>query len=183
MATAIVLGTLLTLPASRPANALSDNQFDCRQETTVASSSVFTKPKELVYLVSTEGGSYRIRLTIASNQPPTWINPTFTALIGIHRLPDNWDSYGSKKVNREIISRSLFVLERIMDEASPAPSIVPLGDGGIQFEWHRKQQDLEITFTADDTPQYFYQNRATGMEQLGSARDVMNLTQLLRNIA
>jgi hypothetical protein len=70
-----------------------------------------------------------------------------------------------------------------MDGASPAPSIVPLGDGGIQFEWHRKQQDLEITFAADDTPQFFYQNRATGVEQIGLASDVTNLAQLLRNIA
>jgi hypothetical protein len=180
---AFALGISLALPASRPAKALSDNLFDCRRETTVASSSVFAKPKEMVCMISTEGSSYRIRLTISSDQPPAWVNPTFTAIIGIHRLADNWDSYGGKKVNRNLIGQSLSVLELIMDGASPAPSIVPLGDGGIQIEWHRKQQDLEITFAADDTPQYFYQNRATGVEQMGFASDVTNLTQLLRNIA
>jgi len=70
-----------------------------------------------------------------------------------------------------------------MEAASPAPSVVPLGDGGLQLEWHRKQQDLEITFAADDAPQFFYRNRAIGVEQDGYADDVIKLTQLLRKIA
>lgn len=180
---AIALGAFLALPASRPAKALSDNQFDCRRETTIASSSVFAKPKELVYSVSTEGGSYRIRLTISTDQPPAWVNPTFTSIIGIHRLPDNWDSYGGKRIKSDLVSQSLSFLGLIMNTDSPAPSVVPLGDGGLQLEWHRKQQDLEITFAADNNPQFFYQNRITGVEQIGFANDVTNLTQLLRNIA
>jgi hypothetical protein len=70
-----------------------------------------------------------------------------------------------------------------MEDSSPAPAVVPLGDGGLQLEWHRKQQDLEVVFPADDTPQFFYQNRSTGVEQEGFACDVLNLAQLLRKIA
>jgi hypothetical protein len=104
-------------------------------------------------------------------------------IMGIQTLPENWDSYGGKKTNLDLISRSLSVLGCIMEAASPAPSVVPLGDGGLQLEWHRKQQDLEITFAADDAPQFFYRNRAIGVEQDGYADDVIKLTQLLRKIA
>jgi hypothetical protein len=70
-----------------------------------------------------------------------------------------------------------------MEPATPAPSVVPLADGGLQLEWHRKQQDLEVAFPTDDPPQFFYQNRTTGASQEGFANDVSNLAQLLRNIA
>ncbi|MFY9855315.1 MAG: hypothetical protein WAK26_15700 [Terracidiphilus sp.] len=103
--------------------------------------------------------------------------------MGIQTLPENWDSYGGKKVNRDLISQSLSVLGLIMDVASPAPSVVPLGDGGLQLEWHRNQQDLEITFPADESPQFFYLNRSTGVGQEGFASDVASLAQLIRNIA
>ena len=49
---------------------LSDDQFECRRETTVvASTAAFGKPKELVYVISSEESSYRVRLTISSGQP------------------------------------------------------------------------------------------------------------------
>ncbi len=171
------------LSAHRPVKGLTDSQFGLRQEASVASLAAFTRPRELVFVVPSDGSSYKILLPMDSNQLPAWVKPTISAFIGIQSLPDNWDSYEGKKVSRENIVRSLFVLERIMDEASPVPSIVPLGDGGVQIEWHRKQQDLEITFAADDTPQFFYQNRATGVEQIGFTSEFANLARLLRNLA
>jgi hypothetical protein len=98
-------------------------------------------------------------------------------------LPDNWDSYGGKKINRDVIVQSLSVLQLIMEATSPAPSVVPLGNGGLQLEWHRKLQDLEIVFPSDDAPQFIYQNGATGAQQEGSTNNIATLVQLLRNIS
>ena len=97
-------------------------------------------------------------------------------------LPDNWDSYGGRKINRDIISQSLSVLALIMEATSPPPSVVPMGNGGLQLEWHRKQQDLEIVFPSDEAPQFFYQDRTTGGQQEGSTNNITTLVQLLRNI-
>ena len=83
----------------------------------------------------------------------------------------------------DLMNQSLSVLGSIMGATSPAPSVVPLGDGGLQLEWHRNQQDLEVVFAAEDAPRFFYQNRATGVGQEGFASDFMNLVQLLRGIA
>jgi hypothetical protein len=61
--------------------------------------------------------------------------------------------------------------------------VVPMGDGGIQIEWHRRQQDLEIVFPADEAPRFYYRNRATGAEQEGFANEIAPLTRLLSDLA
>jgi hypothetical protein len=171
----------IALPVFRPATALTENQFESRWEFPVASLAALTKPKELAYVVSSKGSTYTIVVT--TGRIPGWVEPTISAFVGIQSLTENWDSYGGREINRDLISQSLSVLGLIMAEASPAPSVVPLGDGGLQLEWHRKQQDLEIAFPADDIPQFFYKNRAAEVEQEGFASDVMSLVQLLHNIA
>ncbi|MGD0292249.1 MAG: hypothetical protein ABSB30_00170 [Terracidiphilus sp.] len=180
---AVALEYSPTQPMYRPSKALTDNQFESRRETSVASSAAFTKPRELAFVIPSEGRAQRILVTLTTDQLPTWVKPTISAIMGVQTLPENWDSYGAKKIKSDLFSQSLSFLGLIMDTTSPAPSVVPLGDGGLQLEWHRKQQDLEIAFPADDTPQFFYQNKTTGVEQEGSASDVANLAQLLRNIA
>jgi hypothetical protein len=171
----------LALPAFRPATALTDNQFESRSEFPVASLAALTKPKERAFVVSSRGNTYRI---VVTTEPiPAWVEPTISAFIAVQTLPDNWDSYRGKKINRDLMNQSLSVLGSIMGATSPAPSVVPLGDGGLQLEWHRNQQDLEVVFAAEDAPRFFYQNRATGVGQEGFASDFMNLVQLLRGIA
>jgi hypothetical protein len=101
----------------------------------------------------------------------------------VRSLPENWDLYGGKTVGSDVVVESLSILGQIMDAASPAPSVVPLGDGGLQLEWHRNQQDLEIVFPSDDVPQFYYRDRRAGIEQDGLASDFSNLARLLRGIA
>lgn len=173
----------LVWPAFRPATALTENQFEPQFESFVASSAALTRPREQALVFPSKGSAYRIVVTTNQVPTPAWVEPTMSAFVGVQMLPDNWDSYGGRKTNRDIISQSLSVLALIMQATSPAPSVVPLRDGGIQLEWHRKQQDLEIAFPADAKPEFLYQNRGTGEEQEGQASDVMALAQLLRNIA
>ena len=144
----------LVLPAFQPAAALTDDQFEPRWDHSAASLAALTKPKARVGVFPSKGNAYRIVVTTSQMPTPVWIEPTISAFIGIQALPDNWDSYGARKVNRDLISQSLAILESIMEATSPAPSVVPLAGGGLQLEWHRKQQDLEIAFSVDAPPQY-----------------------------
>jgi len=122
------------------------------------------------------------RVVLKSAFVPDWFEPTIIGFLGIKGLSHDWNSYGGKPVNRDLINGALFVLGQIMQANSPAPSVVPMGDGGIQIEWHRKQQDLEILFPADEAPQFRYVNRATGLEFEGFANETPTLTQLLINL-
>jgi hypothetical protein len=111
------------------------------------------------------------------------VKPTISAFIGIQNLRENWNSYGGKSINNDLIQQALSVLGTIMQASSPAPSVVPMGDGGLQIEWHKRQQDLEIVFPADEAPQFYYRNRATGVEREGFANELAGLTELLGDLA
>lgn len=171
----------IALPLFQPTTGLTGDQFETRWEQSAASSAALTKPKERAFLVASVRSNYRVVVT--TERPPAWVGPTISGFIAIQTLPDNWDSYAGKKICRDLISRSLDTLGLIMEEWSPAPSVVPLGDGGVQLEWHRKQQDLEIAFTSDDAPEFFYANLATGVQDEGFASDLVRLSRLLRSMA
>jgi hypothetical protein len=179
---------MATLPLRNPLAtvALTRSQFKSRWEYPVVSSAAFPDLNEQEFTFSAPVGSYRVwvRDFVASmNTLPAWVRPTISAFVGIQNLAENWDSYGGKAMNRDLIKQSLYTLGLIMQADSPAPSVVPLGDGGIQIEWHRRQQDLEIIFSADEAPQFYYKNRLTGMERQGSANEIANLTRLLSDLA
>jgi hypothetical protein len=114
---------------------------------------------------------------------PAWIEPTVTALLDLQALPENWDSYGAPSIKKSLIEKVLQTLTNVMDEKSPVPSVVPLNDGGIQLEWHRHRQDLEIAFPVDDAPQFFYCNRETGEEAEGRPTRVSLIGKFVRDLA
>lgn len=139
-----------------------------------------TEPRKRTLRIPAKDGAFTISLNAAAL--PAWIEPTIEAFAKIQNLQDNWDSYGGKAVNPDTLQQSLAVLAQIMRTNSPAPSIVPLGDGGIQVEWHRKQQDLEIVFAVDERPQYYYTNQASNAENNGSVDDVNALIRILSGL-
>jgi hypothetical protein len=169
-----------TLQGPASSAALTENQFASRRGY-VASSAALTEPREEEFTISSGGSAYRIVLRDASL--PAWVEPTIFAFIGIQNLGENWNSYGGKPINTDLIKQALSVLGSIMQANSPAPSVVPIGDGGLQIEWHRKQQDLEIVFPSDEVPQFYYRNRATGAGQEGFLNELPDLTRLLGDLA
>jgi hypothetical protein len=182
---------MATLPLRKPLAtiALTGSQFTSRWEYPVVSSAAFPDPNEQEFTLSVPASKYRVVLSRDFALPtrtktlPAWVEPTVSALVGIQSLSENWDSYGGKPISLDLINQSLFTLRQIMQADSPAPSVVPLGDGGIQVEWHRRQQDLEIVFAADEAPQFYYTNRLTGLEQQGFSNEIEKLTRLLIDLA
>jgi hypothetical protein len=180
----------IALPLFQPTTALTGDQFESRWDHPATSSAALSKPKVRQYKFPYGNSAFRVVVTesvvpaaLVENTLPTWVGPTISAFMGVQSLPENWDSYGGKRVDSHVVAQSLSILGLIMDSASPAPSVVPLGDGGLQLEWHRNQQDLEIVFPSGDLPQFYYRDRRAGAEQDGPAGDVSNLARLLRAIA
>jgi hypothetical protein len=143
-----------------PTRTLTESLFAPRRENPEASSAAFTPP-----------------------QRPEWFEPLLVAFSSLRLLSDNWDSYGGKKTSFDQIRLAFSIVRQVMPFNAPVPSVVPLGDGGLQLEWHRKQQDLEIVFPADSAPTFYYVNRSTGAEEDGYATDVMKLAKLVGDIA
>lgn len=117
------------------------------------------------------------------DQPlPTWFDSVMQGFADLTTLEPNWDSYHGKAIDMSTINRAMALLDVLLGPASPAPSIVPLSSGGLQAEWHRHQQDLEIVFEPRRDPEFFYRNGQTGLEQDGlvSAR-LSFVTQMIRS--
>jgi hypothetical protein len=86
----------------------------------------------------------------------TWARPTVQSLITLLQLPEDWDGYGAVPIQGQIVTKALTALLQVMDHDSPRPSAVPLSDGGIQLEWHRRGRHLELEFPANETPSFYY---------------------------
>ena len=59
-------------------------------------------------------------------------------------LPDNWDSYGSPRINAVAAQRAILVLFAAEMGFPPPPRIVPVSGGGLQIEWAHGNRELEI---------------------------------------
>jgi hypothetical protein len=114
---------------------------------------------------------------------PVWFDPVMLGFAELVTLEPNWDSYGGKAIDKAVVDNAIALLDAMLDPASPVPSIVPLSSGGLQVEWHRQQQDLEIVFEPRQAPEFFYKNARTGVEEDGSVYPRLALvTQLIRGL-
>lgn len=168
------------LHAYRPPKALTEYEYDSSGISSVASSAAFSPVRRAFVVPAAQCAA---RYVVTSTELPPWVEPTLSGFSAIHCLEENWNADGAKKISNDLIRQSLTTLAQIMEISSPVPSIVPLSDGGLQIEWHRRQQDLEIVFSAEEAPNFFYENRINGVQEGGYASDIARLIQLLRNIA
>jgi hypothetical protein len=82
-------------------------------------------------------------------------------------LPENWDGEGAAKIDREAINQALTAINQLLDRNTPAPSVVPTPESGVQMEWHRRGKDLEIEFYPDGRKEFYYFDEATQEEHEG----------------
>lgn len=98
---------------------------------------------------------------------PAWLMPTVQSFLYLLQLPRNWDGYGAMEIQEQIAQKALTVLVEVMENDAPAPSVVPLDDGGIQVEWHRRGRNLEIEFPAGEAPGFYYYEDGSELESEG----------------
>ena len=70
------------------------------------------------------------------------------------RLDDNWDSYGSPRIQQAAVERVVQVLCAADGEDPPPPRIVPVSGGGLQIEWAAGVRELEIEMLPDGSIEF-----------------------------
>jgi hypothetical protein len=96
-------------------------------------------PRQYVVAVSRETGS-----TATMGEEPRWKHATVISLAKLLSLPDGWDSYGARTIERTAINWAVHVLEASAANDTPAPTVVPTSSGGVQLEWHDHGVDIEL---------------------------------------
>ncbi|MEX0716350.1 MAG: hypothetical protein WD066_07185 [Planctomycetaceae bacterium] len=79
-------------------------------------------------------------------------------------LRPNWDGYGAPRLDRAIIDAARRFVDRLPEDVSRRPTIVPMSPGNLQFEWHEGQRVLELEFETADTIHYLKWDPAEKVE-------------------
>lgn len=75
-----------------------------------------------------------------------WLEPVLDKLQFLIDLEEWKGDHHSLRLSPEAVQLMLMFLSRTMRPGTAVPSIVPIGDGGIQIEWHRAGLDVEVEF-------------------------------------
>jgi len=170
---------MATYPQAPP--ALTNSQFRPKWGSAGSSAVAFADAEVACVGVSTPPESRRSANFVSETQPPAWIKPSIQAFMELLQLPQDWDGYGAAQVREQIVQNALMVLVEVMENDAPTPSLVPLSDGGIQVEWHRRSGNLEIEFPVDEPPTFYYYDDEGGEETKGQING--NLDQIQAYIA
>ena len=114
----------------------------------------------------------------------TWVAAVRRAMEQLLDLQDNWDGRGSGPVSPDT---ALFAFQLLADTMPPtgnSPTIVPLGNGALQLEWHTGNADLEIEVAKPNSVSVWYANRDPCHEQeFEITTDFRGLAELIWAVA
>ncbi len=79
----------------------------------------------------------------------TWKRSAQKKLEQLSKLPENWNSYGSRPVQAEAIEITANLLSDLVKLKMPEPQIFPVSGGGLQLEWKNLGRELEIEIRCD----------------------------------
>ena len=94
-----------------------------------------------------------------------WAEDIIVGLQGIADLPENWNSYRSLRVHAYPVAMGLKVLSNILSDGARAPMVTPTADGGVGFEWHFPQVDIEIEITPEGRVIALVEDLETGEDE------------------
>jgi len=106
-----------------------------------------------------------------------WLGPTLTAMNGLLKLEEGWDTFGGAKINPSRAMDALVFLLATMRDDTPTPSVVPTSSGGVQIEWSVNGINLEIEFVREGKIGYLYENPPT--YDGGFRKDAISLKNLV----
>ncbi len=116
--------------------------------------------------------------------PLAWYAPTLVAASTLLQLPDNWDQHGAMRVKPAIVQAAMTLLNAIMLDDTPAPSVVPTVRGGVQLEWHTRGIDLEIEFLSPSHVQGLFDDQREGISwEKDLASDIASLHDAIASLS
>jgi hypothetical protein len=113
---------------------------------------------------------------------PQWLDPTRRRMHELLALGRDWDRRGSAAVRVDVLAFVYFMLSQVMAPTTAAPSIIPLGHGGVQLLWVSPSIEVEVEVTQPNEIVVYQLDRVTGSEDEWEAMtEFSRLGDLLRS--
>ncbi|MBS1789107.1 MAG: hypothetical protein JST85_15370 [Acidobacteria bacterium] len=92
----------------------------------------------------------------------------------LSKLPENWDSYGSRTVQPPAIEQATALLRQLASFNLPQPDVFPVPGGGIQVEFQLESRELEIEILPNGQIEYLTMNEDGQMSEGSISADLQN---------
>ena len=153
-----------------------DENWDYDTDETQAWGTVSHRPLSSVVGYTNPG----VVIVRVQSDPTGWVSRAIIKLNRLSELQANWDSYGAKPIDRNAVLMALNLIGAIHDPHTPEPTIVPLASGGIQFEWHTPQKDLEVSLSPNGQASIYFER--TGKPSTTSEGNISDLLGQIQSL-
>lgn len=86
-------------------------------------------------------------------------------LAQLSELPDNWDGYGSPRIQLEVKETAADLIHLLHKIGMPVPHFAPVSGGGIQMEWRKNDREMELEILPDGDVAFLKVNGSEEMEE------------------
>ncbi|GAC1451081.1 MAG: hypothetical protein NVSMB9_35960 [Isosphaeraceae bacterium] len=86
-------------------------------------------------------------------------------LDALRALPKGWNGYDAAPTDPGIIKAAERFISDMPGDIVPAPQVVPMTRGRVQFEWHRGDRSLELEFESPEFVHYLKWDSDAGIEE------------------
>jgi hypothetical protein len=118
-----------------------------------------------LYLKAGQGDTVQMKSGLrAKKRLPAWLAETERKLREFLTLPANWNSYGARTIQPDVVDATIQLLRRVAQPNMPQPIVVPTVRGGVQLEWHMRGIDLEIELASPEKIHVLYEDTAEEAE-------------------
>jgi hypothetical protein len=112
---------------------------------------------------------------------PAWMEDLQNKTLELARLRHDWDGRGSAAVRADALVFAWHILGRAMSGSTPPPSLVPLGNGGVQLIWSGQSADVEVEVIKPNHVVVYHVDHHSGKEdEWETSTDFSALADLLR---
>lgn len=108
---------------------------------------------------------------------PIWWNGVTNKVEELLDLQPNWDGYGASCMDEKNAKFSILALKNIISSYAANPSVVPISDGGVQYEWHTSEFDIEIIFSMEEFHRVYCYDVTNGQD---TTMDILSNNNELR---
>jgi hypothetical protein len=103
----------------------------------------------------------------SSYYDPHFVSVMNQELTRLTQLKRNWDGYNAQPLKEDLIDAARSLVD-LLEGVACRPKVVPLSEGGVQFEWHNGPQTLEFGIEDAGDVNYLKYDPRHGIEEDGA---------------